>query len=205
MSGEKESLSTGSDSNSSQSDESLVYDLQMGPKSYGAKAIFRYLRPGAVRISTRSDDSNVPALAFKHEGSRKLTVLIWNSSSSNASVTIDAVAGQPDQWDVYRTGSGNNCVQAGTVAPGGTVTVPGRHIVTLYNDDSHPANFGTATAPAAPPGSFRKAVVGETFLVTPNGRLVGKTTHRTAPGVYFLASQPGGQSGVAAMATVNVR
>lgn len=123
----------GPHTNGSQSTESVCYDLKMGPKAYQAKAFFRYIRPGAVRVEATSDNDNILSLAFVHKDDKTLTVVMLNTSSSTQSVTVADDGGLPREWDVFLTGNGNNCVKKGTVAPGGSVSIPGKTIATLYN------------------------------------------------------------------------
>lgn len=197
----------GPHSNSSQSNESVCYDLQMGPKSYGAKAIFRYLRPGAVRVGGSSDDGDLKAITFHHPEDKTVTVLMWNYASSSKTVTLPTTQGLPTQWDVYSTGNGHNCEKTGTVAPGGTVTVPSHHIVTLYNSSSYPSNIvSVATAPINRTRTIAREMSGPTHMVTPTGRKVTGGGGRTiAPGVYLVTPESGSMSGMAAREVMNVR
>lgn len=184
----------GPHSNSSQSNESLMYDLQMGPKSYGAKAFFKYLRPGAVRTGCGIDDSQIGVVSFRHDGDRTVTVILLNRGSSSKTVTVSDVAGLPDQWDVYRTGSGSNCEKVGTVAPGGSVTIPAQNIVTLYNTGDHPATYSISkAAPREPRLTVRRAVeVRDAVLMTPDGRRVANRARAgLAPGVYLASPRRG--------------
>jgi hypothetical protein len=122
-------------------------------------------------------------------------VLVWNNGSSSSTVTISPVAGQPTQWEAYSTGSGHNCVSAGTVAPGGTVSVPSKHLVTLYNNDAHPTSFSTPVtreARATPRVSAKTLNAGRARMVRTDGRRIGAVRWESlAPGVYFVAPRQG--------------
>jgi len=120
---------------------SLMGDGRMGPKAYGAKAFFRYIRPGAVRVETKNDNTNLYSLAFAHEDNKTLTLVLLNAGSQQT-VTIKDNGSMPSEWDVYLTGNGNNCVKKGTVSPGGTVTIPSNTVATLFNNSSaNPFNW----------------------------------------------------------------
>ncbi|MBD3240471.1 MAG: hypothetical protein GF331_07785 [Chitinivibrionales bacterium] len=120
--------------NSAQLEESLMPSDRMGPKAYTAKAFFRFIRPGAFYTHSTSSSARLVPVVFRDPGRGKITIVLVNRSSSAQSVTLTG-AELPAQLDLYRTGSGKNCVKEGTVSSDGAIQVAAHQIVTLEGED----------------------------------------------------------------------
>lgn len=172
----------GPHSNSAQLDESLMPDYKMGPKAYVAQAFFRYIRPGAYRVESTCSDPNVQSVAFVHDTNRTVAIILMANSGS-ATVTVSGT-GLPEEWDMYRTGSGNKCVKVGTVKPGQSIQLPAKTVVTLYNPS--PGPISELSGPRRQrPGWLPRESVESTAWYTIDGRreLPGENRYMSAIGL----------------------
>jgi O-glycosyl hydrolase len=115
------------------SNYSLMSNMTCGKKYYVSKHFFRYIRPGAVRVKCTSDDAEVFAAAFEHNGKGTNTIIIINFSDEARSVSIQGT-GLPVTYDIYKTTSGgSNCAAAGIVNTSGEnrLDLPAKSVVTL--------------------------------------------------------------------------
>jgi O-glycosyl hydrolase len=115
------------------SNYSLMSGITCGKKYYVSKHFFRFIRPGAVRISCTSDDPEVFAVAFEHQSKETETIVIINSANASRSVILNG-SDLPSSFNIYvTTGGGNNCSEAGTYSTGGTnrFDIPAMSVVTL--------------------------------------------------------------------------
>ena len=104
-----------------------------GKKYYVSKQFYRYIRPGAIRIKTSSDDGSIFAIAFMHETNGTMTIIVINSSADDKYLTFGG-EGLPSSFSLYQTTSGtDNCTQTGTANPGAgnKFIVPALSIITL--------------------------------------------------------------------------
>ena len=70
------------------SNYSLMSNNTGGKKYYVSKHFFRYIRPGAVRVKSSSDDTDLFVTAFEHQEKGTNTIIIINSGSESKSVSI---------------------------------------------------------------------------------------------------------------------
>jgi O-glycosyl hydrolase/ankyrin repeat protein len=115
---------------------SLLVDGQPAIKYYAAKQIYRYVRPGAIRIGASSNDDRLKTMSFADPKTGGVTHVLINANSSSADVTLNLSGkGMPGSYKVYRTSSTENAKQLANVAGGSQVriTVPANSIVTLYS------------------------------------------------------------------------
>lgn len=100
-----------------------------GTKYFRLRQLLHYVRPGDVRISAISTDSNLHVLAFSNKG--KITTIIENLNSTISSVTINRL--NPGSYGVSQS-DGNLYQELGikTVASDGILTInaPGNSAVT---------------------------------------------------------------------------
>ncbi len=104
------------------------------------RQVMHFVRPGAVRIEAVSNDSNLRALAFSHNGA--MTVVLINGSGSRAANILNLPVGT---YGVCQSVGGGDYQELGLqavaasrgVATTGTlpVTVPSNAVMTIY---SHP-------------------------------------------------------------------
>jgi glucuronoarabinoxylan endo-1,4-beta-xylanase len=115
------------------SNYSLMSNNTGGKKYYVSKHYYRYIRPGAVRVKSTSDDPDIFVTAFEHQAKGTSTIVIINAGSEARSVSIRG-ADLPATYTIYRTTSGNeNCKEIGTLTPGpdNRFELPAKCIVTL--------------------------------------------------------------------------
>ena len=115
------------------SNYSLMSNNTGGKKYYVSKHFFRYIRPGAVRVKSSSDDPDIFVTAFEHQGKGTNTIIIINNGSKLKSVSIQGVD-LPAGYKIYLTTSGSdNCKESGTVNTGqdSRLDLPAKSIVTL--------------------------------------------------------------------------
>jgi O-glycosyl hydrolase len=114
---------------------SLMSTNTCGKKYYVSKHFYRYIRPGAVRIRSTSDDSEVFVAAFEHEAKRTKTIIIINNGSEARSVSVQG-SDLPSVFTLYLTTSGKeNCKEAGTINTGqdNHFELPAKSVVTLQS------------------------------------------------------------------------
>jgi hypothetical protein len=63
------------------------------PHQDGRRSLFRYIRPGAVRVGATSVNNSVFVSAYEHAGAGTNTIVLANTSTSAQSVTV---VGVPD-------------------------------------------------------------------------------------------------------------
>jgi O-glycosyl hydrolase len=96
-----------------------VTNLMAGTKTlskryYVSKQFFRFIRPGATMVQTRSGDSSVLAAAFEHKALGTFTAILINSSSSPKTVNLTG-PNVPKTLTLYSTSATDNCANKGTV------------------------------------------------------------------------------------------
>jgi O-glycosyl hydrolase len=112
---------------------SLMSDTMCRKKYFVSKHFYRYVRPGAVRVKSLSDDQDVFAVAFEHPLKGTNTIILINGGKEDKSVTILG-SDLPAIYTIYLTTSGKeNCSESGTVKPGAgnSFRLPGLSIATL--------------------------------------------------------------------------
>lgn len=115
------------------SNYSLMSNNTCGKKYYASKHYYRFIRPGAIRVKSTSDDPEVFVTAFNHQEKGTTTIVIINNGSEAKSVSVlgDDL---PAVFAIYLTTSGSeNCKEAGTLNPGqdNHFELPAKSIVTL--------------------------------------------------------------------------
>lgn len=86
---------------------------------YSSKQVYRFVRPGFVRIEAVSGSESIPVLAFRSKDGKDVTVLGMNESQEDVFLNI-AVEGldldpQETKVDIYRTTVEENCAKVATV------------------------------------------------------------------------------------------
>ncbi|MBD3239750.1 MAG: hypothetical protein GF331_04135 [Chitinivibrionales bacterium] len=112
-------------------DEVIQNGTTRKPQFAAYKHYAKWIRPGAVRIGTQFDGSDVLAVAFNHKQNKTLTVVIVNSGSSSTSCTITG-DNLPSSYQAFQSkGAGEYAPSIGTVQPG-NISLPANSITTLY-------------------------------------------------------------------------
>lgn len=111
----------------------LMDSTRKSPKYFAAKQFYRYVRPGAVRVESRSSSPDVLASAFRHDTDGTLTMVLINRSDSAQTVNVSvAGTGQPTMYQVFRSIEKEGCVLVGNFRINQkTLLLSPRSIVTL--------------------------------------------------------------------------
>lgn len=112
----------------------LMDSTRTSPKYFAAKHFYRYVRPGAVRVESRSSSPDVLASAFRHDVDGTLTTVLINRSDSAQTVqfSVDG-SGAPMTYQVFRSTENESCALVGNFQKNQrTLTLPARSIVTLF-------------------------------------------------------------------------
>jgi glucuronoarabinoxylan endo-1,4-beta-xylanase len=115
------------------SNYSLMSNNIGGKKYYVSKHYFRYIRPGAVRVKSTTDDPEIFVTAFEHQTKGTTTLVIINSGSEAKSISVQG-NDLPSVFTIYLTTSGSeNCKESGTINTGqdNRFELPAKSIVTL--------------------------------------------------------------------------
>jgi O-glycosyl hydrolase len=110
-------------------------DMQMtnnSPNStfWVTKNFARYIRPGAVRVTTESDYPDLLATAYENtDGS--FTIVVINKSTQSSPARF-AGNNLPEEYKMYRTTKFENCLEVGSYNMNdGPVAIPGKSVVTF--------------------------------------------------------------------------
>ncbi|KPL21641.1 MAG: hypothetical protein AMS23_09010, partial [Bacteroides sp. SM1_62] len=105
------------------------------PIYYISKNFFKYIRPGAVRVTTESDYADVMATAFKNtDGSTSIVVINKGTFAAPIRFVGDNL---PEEYTMYRTTETENCLEVGTYhASGGPQAIPGNCVITFVAESN---------------------------------------------------------------------
>lgn len=111
----------------------LMGGLTGGKKYAVSKQFYRYIRPGAVRVKSNSDNGDVYVTAYEHVGKGTFTFVIINSGDAKR-INIQS-AGIPTSYKMYRTSASvmENCSLIGDVTLTNTsyIDLPAKSVITL--------------------------------------------------------------------------
>ena len=84
---------------------------------YAARQLFRFVRPGSVRIKATTEDSNLMVSAFRNDSSGSLILVGVKRGASASQVQIALTGGSqiPLAWDLYQTTRSLDCASMGTL------------------------------------------------------------------------------------------
>jgi glucuronoarabinoxylan endo-1,4-beta-xylanase len=133
---------------------------------FGAKHYFRFVRPGAQRISATGGGS-LQVSAFKHTANSTVTVVIINTGGAT-SVNV-AGSGLPAQFYRYLTDATHNCQNMGSGALSG-IAIPGNSITTLYSADITATHEDVRRAASVVPARARVSSTVRVYSL--DGRLI---------------------------------
>ncbi|WP_026472896.1 glycoside hydrolase [Alkaliflexus imshenetskii] len=112
---------------------SLMSGLNTSKKYFVSKHFYRFIRPGAVRVSAESDQEEVLVSAWSHKANGTQTIVVINSSASSKVIRLVGIY-YSDQFKVFRTSEGiENCVYVSDYDANGNgvVSLPRYSILTL--------------------------------------------------------------------------
>lgn len=140
---------------------------------YASKQYYKYVRPGAVRVESLSDDIDVLPTAFHHKQNRTLTIVVINNASSSRALNL-AGANVPSQFTRYLSSSSKNCSNEGT-ASSSSISLPASSITTLVADN-YDGRSAVATDSPQPPSlrAPRPAAAPAGMMYTIDGRRAGR-------------------------------
>ena len=114
------------------SEFSLMQGAQVGRRYYAAKHFYRFIRPGARMLATRSDDPEVLAVAFEHPRIGNFVTILFNAARSAKSVTL-AGQGVPSTLDAHVSTATRILGARGTPVPRDAIELPPRSLTTLIS------------------------------------------------------------------------
>lgn len=118
--------------NASSSEYALMIGKEPTPKYYASKHFYRWVRPGAVRVEAHSTHPDLLVSTFRHDPDGSLTMVLINRSDKEMRVEVDpGDAYKHVPMQVFRSGEHESCIPKGVLVENG-LTIPSRHIVTLY-------------------------------------------------------------------------
>jgi O-glycosyl hydrolase/ankyrin repeat protein len=110
----------------------IMTGSQKTPKYFASKHFFRYVRPGALRVDSASDDGDLLAGAFRHDVDGTLSIVLINRGQEPATVRVNAAgASAPASYDAYLSTESVGCEPMAAVQAGAELNMPPRSIVTL--------------------------------------------------------------------------
>lgn len=111
----------------------LMNGANVGKKYFVSKHYYRYIRPGAVRVKSTSDDRDIFVSAFEHTAKGTNTIILINAGSTDKSISLEGT-GLPAEFSIYLTTSGaENCKLIGIVTSNtdNSFVMPAKSVVTL--------------------------------------------------------------------------
>jgi O-glycosyl hydrolase len=152
----------------SSSEYVFMYSGQPTKRYYIHKQFARYIRPDAKMIGAPSTgDTLVFAAAFHHPQNHTLSIVLLNANSASRTVTLSG--SDLPTFQVYRTTSSEDCVNAGTATT--SVTLAASSVTTLYGTGYNPSVevLDPLSARALPTGF---AASGDANIYALDGRMV---------------------------------
>ncbi|HEX3045554.1 MAG TPA: glycoside hydrolase family 30 beta sandwich domain-containing protein [Bacillota bacterium] len=105
---------------------------EKGPKYYALRQFSKYIRPGAVRIETSSANSDLLAIAFKHELEKSFTLILINKSRNPLQVKLSG--NLKITLNMERSSMNEQAVNTGTTLSNNPkLSLPPESITTLYS------------------------------------------------------------------------
>ncbi|MBB6733542.1 fibronectin type III domain-containing protein [Cohnella zeiphila] len=115
-----------------------------------SEQFYKYIQPGAVRISAESQASDVLSLAFEDAEKHRFTTVLINSGTEDRFVSLKGTD-LPSSYEAYLSSRGRSFQRLADVTDG-TVLLPAGSVLTLYSGQELPPPSGDSEPPAAPAG-----------------------------------------------------
>jgi O-glycosyl hydrolase len=106
----------------------LIVDGVPTSKYYVSKQFYHFIRPGAIRIQSLINDSEVISLAFKNSGEYKCVSILINVGEKEKKIYAPNIGGKKPT--VFLTNENKNCENQ-EVWENSMVTLPAKSIITL--------------------------------------------------------------------------
>jgi|KBSSwiStaDraftv2_1062776.scaffolds.fasta_scaffold50324_3 O-glycosyl hydrolase len=101
---------------------------------YISKNYYRYVRPGALRISASAPESSgVFPLAFRHKLELTNTLVLINDNKEASTAIRIKWPGITGSFKIYITSAENDCKDSGAVQESDAILLPPYSVLTLYN------------------------------------------------------------------------
>jgi glucuronoarabinoxylan endo-1,4-beta-xylanase len=134
------------------SEFSLMQGTLVGRRYYASKHFYRFIRPGARMLATRSDDPEVLAAAFEHERIGNFVTVLLNLGHAEKSVALEGNH-LPSVLDAHVTSATRILGSTGTAMRRDAIKLPARSLTTLISGSylDQPLRAAPATDPRALP------------------------------------------------------
>lgn len=109
----------------------LMLEGKPTKKYYTSKHYYRFIRPGAIRISSTSSDDSLLISAYKHPEKGTFTVIMINPSSTEKIVKLDRNHSLPGRLDVYQSTETELFSEKRKYHTGDLLHIPSKSIVSL--------------------------------------------------------------------------
>ena len=100
---------------------------------YTSKNYFRFIRPGALRIRTATNNQDVMVSAFEHPENKTLTVVVINKSLLARSARLYG-NNLPSGFKAFRTTENEKCLEVDSIT-GDVFILPPRSVTTFYSTE----------------------------------------------------------------------
>lgn len=104
--------------------------FKAGKNFYAFKHYSAFVKPGYVRIDTKTSNTNIKSTAFISPSGNEVVMVLVNTYTASQNISIDPMSFEADSGSMYRTSETEDCLFMGTYFPG-AMKLPGRSITTL--------------------------------------------------------------------------
>lgn len=111
----------------------LMNSTTVGKKYQVSKHYYRYIRPGAVRVKSATNDPDFFATAYKNNAKVTQSIVVINSGTTDKTISLSG-DGLSSTYKMYRTNSTTeNCAFIKEIKPGSSnrFELPAKSIITL--------------------------------------------------------------------------
>jgi O-glycosyl hydrolase len=135
---------------------------------YTSKSYFKYIRPGAVRVETSSDNPDLMPTAFLNKDGKFVMVII---NKGTKAYPLDLVGGNlPNSFEAYRTSRSEDFVAIGTLKPNEKPFIlPANSVITLVAEELNELSIDNIEDIELPEGAIHEIEI--TGIATKNGSL----------------------------------
>jgi O-glycosyl hydrolase len=130
--------------------EGLLCNSAHTMRSLVSKNYYKFIRPGAVAIGCVNTGDTLYPVAFAHTANKTLSIVIVNQATTARTLTLSSGTALPASFEKYTTTSTKKCVDEGSVAGSGTITIDANSVTTLFGqnytvDISHKGLIGNSS------------------------------------------------------------
>lgn len=170
------------------SEFALLSNFQHTQRSYASKMFYRYVRPGSVRIGCDLVTEDALGVAVHHPVDQTFTMVIVNNGLATS---VELTGGDlPAQLTKYTSTSTKHCVDEGSVASGGSISIDGSSVTTLVGEGYNPAIVAAVQPQRNRPAVGRMAPGGMHYTL--DGRMVGQNSQISPPASGIVVTRTAG-------------